>query len=96
MTKQYGFYTESYDNGVEIETLMTGDGKAQFIDIKHADGTAGIGIAYGIGTGIGTTTEYNKLVDSDMQIKWQVKFDNQKSVDAMITALLDVKSHLAA
>ncbi len=30
----YGFYKESYDNDVAIDTLMTGDGKALFTDLS--------------------------------------------------------------
>ena len=92
---KYGFYTEEYDNGVEIETLMTGDGKTQFTDIQHDDGTASIGMSYGLGKGIGVKECRNKKLENEMLIKWQVKFDNQVSVDSMIKALLRVKNYLA-
>ena len=96
MAEKYGFYTEKYSETLEVETLMTGDGKAQFTDIQFEDGTASVGISYGIGEGIGTQTKHDKIMDESMMIKWQVKFENQQSVDAMIRALLDVKNHLAA
>lgn len=91
----YGFYTEKYSDTLEVETLMTGDGKAQFTDIKFEDGTASVGISYGIGEGVGTSITHNKIMTEDMKIKWQVKFENQKSVDALIKTLLEVKNHLA-
>jgi len=96
MTEQYGFYNEEYDNGTSIETLMTGDGKSQFTDIQYEEGKAAIGISYGIGEGIGTKTTHNKVLDESMLVKWQVKFESQQSVDAMIETLLRVKNHLAA
>ena len=96
MDKQYGFYLAKYENGAEIDSLMTGDGKTQFTDIIYPDGSAAIGISYGFGKGVGITTEHNRDLDGDMLIKWQVKFENQKSVDAMIKTLLKVKNHLAA
>lgn len=95
MSKKYGFYTEKYSETLEVETLMTGDGKAQFSDISYKDGTSAVGISYGIGEGVGTETVHNKTMDEEMLIKWQVKFENQQSVDAMIKALLAVKNHLA-
>ena len=91
-----GFYTEYYDdNDLEIETLMTGDGKAQFTDMDYGDGVASIGMSYGVGTGIGIKEHHNSALNESMQIKWQVKFDNQLSVDSMIETLLRVKNHLA-
>ena len=90
-----GFYTEKYDNGVEVETLMTGDGKARFTDIQFDDGSASIGISYGQGKGIGAEEQHDEKINDEMQIKWQVKFDNQISVDSMIKALLRVKNYLA-
>ena len=94
--KQYGFYTERYSETFEVETLMTGDGKAQFTDAKFPDGTASVTIAYGRGVGVGTEEKHNCAMNESMGIKWQIKFENQKSVDAMIKALLDVKNHLAS
>ena len=96
MAEKYGFYTEKYSETLEVETLMTGDGKTQFTDIQFDDGTASVGISYGVGKGVGTQTIYDKVMDENMLIKWQVKFENQQSVDAMICALLDVKNHLAS
>lgn len=93
--KKYGFYTERYSDTFEVETLMTGDGKAQFSDVKYPDGDAGISIAYGVGEGIGTQTVHNRIMSEDMAVKWQIKFENQRSVDAMIKALLEVKNHLS-
>jgi hypothetical protein len=94
MSKVYGFTTETYEGGATIETLTTGDGKAQFTDISYEDGSASIGISYGLGDGIGTKQHHNKKVDESMLIKWQVKFDNQQSIDSMIETLLRVKNRL--
>ena len=96
MAKQYGFYTEKYSETLEVETLMTGDGKAQFTDVHFDDETASIGISYGIGEGIGTLTKHDKIMDEDMLIKWQIKFENQQSIDSMIETLLRVKNLLAS
>lgn len=95
MAEQYGFYTEKYSETLSIETLMTGDGKAQFSDAKFEDGTASVCISYGVGEGVGTETQHNKVLNEDMLVKWQIKFENQKSVDALIKALLEVKNHLS-
>ena len=95
MNKDYGFNTVNYDNDTSIETLETGDGKTQFTDILHNDKTVAIGIGHGKYLGIGEKEEHNKTLDSSMNIKWQIKFDNQKSVDAMIETLLRVKNQLA-
>ena len=93
--KLYGFYTEKYTEDFEIETLMTGDGKSQFTDSYFPDGTASIGISYGRGTGVGTQEHHNCTTNPEMGIKWQVKFESQESVDAMINTLLRVKNNLA-
>lgn len=93
--KVYGFYTEEYDDNFSIETLSTGDGKSQFTDMVYDDGSAAIAISYGIGKGLNTRTEHNKIADESMLIKWQIKFECQASVDAMIRCLLDVKNHIA-
>lgn len=92
---QYGFFTEKYNDNFSIETLGTGDGKSQFTDMVYDDSTAAIAIGYGIGEGLNTTTKHNKVADESMLIQWQVKFECQESVDAMIKCLLDVKNHLA-
>jgi len=95
MKEKYGFVTEKYESG-EIETLITGDGKAQFTDLTFDDGFVGIGFSYGRGVGIGTKEDYVEgVVSTDVGVKWQVKFDNQKSIDAMIETLLRVKNNLA-
>jgi hypothetical protein len=95
MERQYGFYTEQYGDTFSIETLMTGDGKAEFTCIGYDDGTVSIGISYGQGDGIGAVKHYNHAASEEMGIKWQIKFDNQQSVNAMINSLLDVKERLA-
>jgi hypothetical protein len=93
---KYGFYNEVYDNGCSIQTLRTGDGLAQFTDVNHGDGTVAIGIGYGAGDGIiGSKNKHNSKLNKDMLISWQIKFDNQQSVDAMIETLLRVKNTLA-
>lgn len=94
---KYGFYTETYADGTSIETLMTGDGKAQFTDCHFEDGTASIGISYGNGTGISTQQSYEAgTTATDIGVKWQIKFERQESVDAMIVTLLKVKNCLRA
>lgn len=95
MNKNYGFSTMHFDNGLSVQTLETGDGKSEFTDMFYSDGTAAIGFSYGGGTGIGIERQHEKLLSEDLQVQWQVKFDNQRSVDAMITTLLRVKNHLA-
>tara|TARA_R110000803_G_scaffold210685_2_gene283187 strand:- start:6084 stop:6377 length:294 start_codon:yes stop_codon:yes gene_type:complete len=96
MEQQYGFYNEEYDNGTSIETLMTGDGKTQFTDIKHADGLVSIGLSYGRGTGIGTKEQHApETLATDAGVKWQIKFESQGSIDSMIETLLRVKNKLA-
>lgn len=93
--RQYGFYIEQYEDGTCVETLMTGDGKSQFTDCHFDDGTASIGISYGRGTGVGTTTSYDEgTVSTDIDVKWQIKFESQASIDAIIIALLRVKNAL--
>ena len=47
MAEQYGFFTDEYQGGIEVETLQTGDGKALFQDISFEDGTVSIGMSYG-------------------------------------------------
>ena len=91
----YGFRTATYEGGFSLHTLRTGDGKTEFTDLIFPDGTASIGISYGRGKGIGVKTVYNKTLDADMGITWQVQFDNQESVDQMIETLLRVKNNLA-
>ena len=89
-----GFYTEKYSEDLEIETLMTGDGKSQFNDIKYKDGTASIGISYGQGEGVNTKTHHHRKLDKEMDVKWQIKFDSTDAVDSMIETLYRVKGHL--
>ena len=92
---KYGFYTEEYENGTSIETLMTGDGKAQFSDVRFEDGLVGIGISYGRGAGVGVKEHYEEgTLATDAGVKWQVKFESQESIDAMIETLLRVKNSL--
>ena len=94
MFKQYGFMLERYEGNVEIETLVTGDGKSTFSDAIHADGTVGLLIGYGTGTGIDTEVEIGSVLSKELQNRWQVVFDNQRSIDAMIKALLRLKNKL--
>ena len=91
----YGFYKESYDNDVAIDTLMTGDGKALFTDLSFDDGTASIGISYGQGGGVGVKVNHEDgALPSDVGVKWQVKFESKASVDAMIETLNRVKEKI--
>ena len=96
MAEQYGFYTEEYDNEQTLETLMTGDGKSTFTDIIYEDGTVAVGIGYGDGKGLDTEQDYHRKLDDEMMIKWQVKFENQLSIDGMIKCLLRLKNKLNA
>lgn len=95
MTEQYGFYKEEYDNGTSIETLMTGDGKAQFTDVVFDDGKVAIGMSYGRGEGVGTKEEHAPdTLATDTGVMFQVKFESQESIDSMIETLLRVKNKL--
>ena len=95
MNKKYGFHTINYDTGCSVETLLTGDGKTQFTEIAHEDGTVAIGMSYGLGAGIGIKEKVDSIQTPEMLIRWQVKFDNQLSVDSMIETLLRVKNTLS-
>jgi hypothetical protein len=96
MAEKYGFYTEEYNNDDSIETLMTGDGKTLFSDISFPDGTQSIAFSYGMGEGVGVIVEHeDNTKPSDVGVKWQVKFESQGSIDAMIQALLRVKNNMA-
>ena len=95
MSKEYGFYIEEYDNGESIETLMTGDGKTLFTDMIHEDGTVGLGLSYGCGKGIGVKENHPANTHAtDIGVKWQVRFECPKSIDAMIEALNRAKTTL--
>ena len=96
--KKYGFYTEDYDNGLSVETLMTGDGKTQFCEVLFDDGTVSIGMSYdnGIAEGVGVKTKIDETMNESMKIKWQVKFECQGSIDSMIETLLRAKNKLPA
>ena len=95
MSKNYGFYNEEYDNGQSIETLMTGDGKTLFTDTVHEDGTVGLGLSYGGGTGIGVKQKHPADTHAtDIGVKWQVRFECPESIDAMIDALNRAKDTL--
>jgi hypothetical protein len=97
--KNYGFTTEKYNDGSEIETLQTGDGKAEFVTIGYDDDESqvGIGFGYGQGTGIGEKVKYApKTTTSDVGIKWQVKFDCEASIDILIDQLSELKQTLKA
>jgi len=97
MTTEYGFTVEEYDCGAKVETLITGDGKAQFSDLIFHDKFVGIGFSYGRGTGVGTIENHKPgTVSTDVGVKWQVKFDNVKSIDALIETAERVKVLLAA
>ena len=97
MSDKYGFYNEEYENGTEIKTLMTGDGKTQFTDMKHDDGTVSIGMSYGRGVGVGTKEVHAAgTLATDTGVEFQVKFESQGSIDSMIETLLRVKNALNA
>ena len=96
MFEKYGFFIEEYENGTSMETLATGDGKSEFSDMLFSDGTVGLGIGYGDGGGLGAErTHAEGTLSTDVGVKWQIKFESQKSIDAMIIALLRAKSGLA-
>ena len=97
MADKYGFYTEEYETG-SIETLMTGDGKTQFTDIDFRNGRVAVGMSYGQ-----ITQKINQKVHhpdgtltTDIDVKWQVKFETPESIDAMIEALQRAKSNLGS
>ncbi len=95
MADKYGFFTEEYPDGSKQRTLMTGDGKSTFTDVLYEDGTVGIGIAYGFGEGLNTTTEFEEgTKTTELDIDLVVRFENPDSIDAMIRTLNDVKSKL--
>ena len=93
---KYRFYTEIYPDETSVETLRTGDGKTQFTDLKFDDGTVGIGTSYRfMNAGIGWITRYEHgTVSTDEGVKWQIIFDNEASIDAMIAALKIAKAKL--
>ena len=95
MNTDYGFSTENYEEW-QLQTLKTGDGKSKFFDMIYPDCVA-IGIAYSesIEGDIGEKTDYNQAAVAEMNINWQIKFTNQKSIDSMIETLLRVKNQLA-
>ena len=95
MAEKYGFYTAEYETG-SVEALMTGDGRTQFTDIENTDGTMSLGIGYG-----DITKKVNEKVKhppgtlmTDIAVRWEVRFENPESVDAMIEALQRVKKGL--
>ena len=94
MSRKYGFLIEDYDTG-SIETLMTGDGKTIFTDVVFDDGCVAIGMSYGQGKGVGAIEDYPAgTLATDLDVKWQVKFETEASIDAMIETLIRVKGRL--
>lgn len=94
MSDEYGFCIEESECGSKIETLTTGDGKTVFVDVKYADGMVGLGFAYGEGKGIGHFEKYTDKRTTDLNVKWQIKFSRQESIDSLIAQLLIVKNNL--
>jgi hypothetical protein len=91
---QYGFYKENHED-FTIDVLRTGDGKSQFVQMINSDGTVGIGISYGVGNGvIGEVQEIHRRMAKFDSVKWAIKFDNVKSVQAMISSLEGVQAML--
>ncbi|HHZ97433.1 MAG TPA: hypothetical protein EYN67_18265, partial [Flavobacteriales bacterium] len=83
MATECGFTIEEYDCGAKVETLITGDGKASFSGLNFHDEFVGIGFSYGRGTGLGVIENHKPgSVSTDIGVKWQVKFDSVKSIDA--------------
>jgi len=90
MANEYGFYREIYPSGKEIDTLMTGNGRAKFSDIYFAeDKMTSIGIGYGE-----EAHKIGEIIDADegklaydIGVKWQVKFECVASIDSMIQTL---------
>ena len=95
MAEQYGFDTEDYGDGLIVESLTTGDGKAEFCDISYEDGTVAVSIGYGAGVGVGVKRDHNEPMNKEMGIKWLVRFESQGSIDAMIETLLRCKNRLS-
>ena len=52
-------------------------------------------MSYGRGNGIGIQESFQgETLATDVGVKWQVKFESQQSIDAMIETLLRVKNNL--
>ena len=99
MSNRYGFKTETYDNGLAIETLVTGDGKTQFAECIFDDGTVSLAVSYdnGVGSGIvGEKTTIGRNMDDEMAIHWQIKFESPGSIDSLIETLLRAKLALVS
>ncbi len=91
----YGFYTESYDDGCTIETLMTGDGNTEFTDITFGADFVAIGMGYGMGIGVGEKRDYpESTLATEIGVKWQVKFESTASIDSMIDTLYRCRAKL--
>ncbi len=97
MSKKCGFSTEIYDDDYEIEVLITGDGKTAFTDLKLSDGSVGVCMSYeseGVSR-LGKSVVYteNETIN-DINAKWLITFDNEKSIDALIKACIEAKGNL--
>jgi hypothetical protein len=89
---KYGFYTEEYDDGSTMRTLMTGDGKSTFSDVLYPNGDVGIALAYGLGTGLNTTTDNpDGTTVTDIEAELVVRFECVDSIDAMIRTLKSIR-----
>ncbi|MGH1438241.1 MAG: hypothetical protein ACRBG0_27655 [Lewinella sp.] len=99
MEKKYGFKRETLPDGTIIQVLEVGDGKSEFTDVFYiGKNLAGIGISYGSGMGVGVVKpepDDPTPMDGKNGMKWLVRFDNQASIDSMITTLLRVKNKLS-
>ena len=87
----YGFSTEQYENGHQIETLQTGDGLTEFTDLYFDDGQVGIAMSYGDGIGVGEKRNHPDGTRADtIKPKWQIKFPNSGSLESMIERLTEL------
>ena len=91
----YGFFKREYETG-PVDVLMTGDGRTQFTDIVNTDGTMSLGIGYGdITKAINEKVKHPEgSLITDIACKWEIRFNNPASVDALIETLQRVKAGL--
>ena len=92
---RYGFYIEEYEDGSQIRTLMTGDGKALFTDLHFEDGCKGVGFSYGNGVGIGVEIKPpSGTKANEVGVEFQVKFERPDSIQSLIDRLEQIKREM--
>lgn len=93
---KYGFDLETYEDGKSVEVLQTGDGLSGFHTTFDRElSYVGIGFSYGNGLGIGTKiTHPNNTTPPDVDCRWEVRFNNVGSINALIEQLQEIKEIL--